>query len=84
MVEYSATNMLYSAGWSRSLGMPFGGIRKRNTSKSVCASLMYRNWVRKGNDSGFGNVSGTIGTLNEDSEFVSGSPDASSMGRLAQ
>ena len=64
--------------------MPFDNVRERKASKSACASLRYRNWVRKGNESGFGNASGTTGTSNEDSESVGGDADAASTGRLAQ
>lgn len=64
--------------------MPFGGVRERKVSKSVCASLRYRNWVKRGNESGFGNASGTTGTSNEDSVFVGRGVDAASTGRLAQ
>ncbi len=64
--------------------MPFDGVRERKASKSACASLRYRNWVRKGNDSGFGNASGTTGASNDDSELVGrGAADART-GRLAQ
>lgn len=66
------------------LGMPFDSVRERKASKSECASFRYRNWVRKRNESGFGNASGTTGTSNEDSEFVGRGVDAASTGRLAQ
>jgi hypothetical protein len=60
-------------------------IRERKESKNVCTSLRYRNWVRKGNDSGFSNASGTMGTSYEaDSEFVGEGADDASTGRLVQ
>jgi hypothetical protein len=46
------SNASYRAGWPRSLGMPLDGIRESKALKSICVSLRYRNWVRKGNDSG--------------------------------
>jgi len=42
--------------------------------------LRYRNWIRKGNESGFG----TTGTSSGDSESVGRGADAVSTGRLAQ
>jgi len=62
----------------------FDGARERKASKSACASLRYRNWVRKGNESGFDNASGTTGTSDKDSEVVGEGVDSASTGRLAQ
>src|SRR6266852_3261650 len=83
MVEYLATNASNRSGWLRSLGMPFDGVREKKASRRVCASLRYRNWVRK-NDAGFGNVrpaSGTTRASNDDSEHVGRGADDASTGR---
>jgi hypothetical protein len=41
------------------------------------------NWVRKGNNSGLGNASGTTGTSYKDSGLVGEGADDASTGRLA-
>ena len=37
---------------SKSLAMPLAKVRQRKVSNSGCTSLRYKNWVRRGNESG--------------------------------